>query len=1017
MASGQLIIKPKMERLTEKDGMHFSFVFGILQDQQGFIWLAGAEGISRYDGYRFLTLTHSPNDSTTLYENYINGMTLDPEGNIWLAHLHGKISVLNPETLTVRRIKVKEAGDAPIGTFYFDSKKTLWLYIAGKGLHEYVYENGHDKFTPWGLLPNMPKGASPSEISVYQGITVIREDEHHQIWLGTNNGLYRLDQKNRKIIHVSPVSDRGYENAFVHTILQQGDSVFWMSSYGEGIIRYNRITGKYKSHLFEKGFRGTHNVIYSAVWRNDEEIFFHTNGLASFNTRTRQYTFLYDTSQLDLINLGAVLKDRNGIIWVSSTNGLLKYEVETSAFTFNHLKVTQSENRGNYLITGVLNDRETGRKIIGTSFADGLHVLDTQGRDKVLRVPVNPAGEPYQFVRSVKQFSDGRILVLTRDNLLELTPDNELKIIPEPTRLLPTGTVPYLYRFIETRNGDIWIASSRNGLIHFQKSNNRWARVTRENSNLTSNYIVELEEDSKGALWLAYSSHGLGYFNPATGEAKNFTHSDSDSTTLISDQSNDLTIDHADRVWVAALEGISVYDQSRKTFKRLDKASGMPVQAVYSVATDNEGNVWGTGNSRVIAIRPDFSVAEFGYYEGLSGTYPDFTLIKGDDEEMFMGGTSGYFSFKPRMAVSKPTIVSPLVITEATIGKKSILHFEDKGISLSYDSNHVQLSFAALNFMAGKNVFEYRMDGLDKTWSETRLNRVTYSGLPSGEFVFRVRLKGEDSHEATLRISVSTPFWNTVWFRSLVVVIALGAILTLYELRSHQIRKEEKLKSDFNQQLAEAETKALKAQMSPHFIFNSLNSINRYIIKAEPEKASLYLTKFSKLIRLILDNSNQKIISLEQELLALTLYIELEAIRFSEKFTFKITVAPDISPNSIGIPPMIIQPFVENAIWHGLLHKGTSGHIDIEFERFPGGLKCTVTDNGVGRKKAAELKSKSVNKEKSYGMQITRDRLNMLDKDGKTPHVEVINLEDEQGNALGTKVVVKIIGAELEPEF
>lgn len=997
--------------------MDFSFVFGVLQDQRGFIWLAGAEGVSRYDGYGFLTLTHNPNDSTTLYENYINGLTLDPDGNIWFSHPHGNISVLNPETLQVRRIKVKEAGDAPIGVLFFDSSKKLWLYIAGKGLHEYSYENGHDKFTPWGLLPNMPKGASPAEILVYQGITTIHEDEQHRIWLGSNNGLYRLDQQNRKIIHVSPVSDRGYENAFVHRILPQGDSVFWLSSYGEGIIEYNRFTGKYKSYLYEKGFRGTHNVIYSAVWKNDEEILFHTNGLASFNTRTRQYTFLYDTSQLDLINLGAVLKDRNGIIWVSSTNGLLKYEVETSAFTFHHLKVTQSENRGNYLITGVLNDPETGRKIIGTSFADGLHVFDTRGRDKVLRVPINPAGEPYQFVRSVKKLSDGRILVLTRDNLLELTANNELEIIPEPTRLLPPGNVPYLYRFIEARNGDIWIASSRNGLIHYQKADNTWKLLTTENSKLASNHIVELEEDSKGILWFAYSTHGLGNLNPATGEAEHFTHSDTDSTSIISNQSNDLTIDHADRIWVSALEGISVYDQALKRFKRLNKASGMPVQAVYSVATDNEGNVWGTGNSRVIAIRPDLSVSEFGYYEGLSGTYPDFTLIKNDSEEMFMGGTSGYFSFRPQEALSKSRVSSPMVVTEATIGKNTILHFDDTGIQLGYDSNHVELSFAALNFLGGKNVYEYQMDGLDKNWSETTSNHVTYSGLPSGEFTFRVRLKGEDSNEATLRISVSTPFWNTVWFRSLVVVIALGAILTLYELRSRQIRKEEKLKSDFNQQLAEAETKALKAQMSPHFIFNSLNSINRYIIKAEPEKASLYLTKFSKLIRLILDNSNQKIISLEQELLALTLYIELEAIRFSEKFTFRITVAPDISPNSMGIPPMIIQPFVENAIWHGLLHKGTPGHIDIEFERFPGGLKCTITDNGVGRKKAAELKSKSINKEKSYGMQITRDRLSMLDKDGKTPHVEVINLEDEQGNALGTKVIVKIIGAELEPDF
>jgi|GEM_PF-3330441 len=1006
-----------MEHITEKDGLDFSFVFGAMQDERGFIWLAGAEGVSRYDGYEFLTLSHNPNDSTTLYENYITGMVLAPDGNIWLAHFRGKISVLNPETLKVRRIDVPEAGGSTIGRLFFDSKKRLWMYVAGKGLHEYVQQNGKDVFIPWGLLPNMPDGAAPSQISVYQGISAIHEDEQHRIWLGTNNGLYRLDESKKKIVHVSPASNRKVENAFVHNILPQGDSVFWLTSYGEGIIRYNRLTGEHTSYLFEKGFRGTHNIIYSAVWKNDEEILFHTNGLASFNTRTRQYTFMYDTSSLEQLNMGAILKDRNGIIWVSSTNGLLKYEVETSKFTYHSLKVTHSDNRGNFLVSGVLHDLKYDRHIITTSFADGIHVFDREGRDHVLPIPMKANAEPYRFGRTVRQLSDGRILALSRDNLLEITPDNKLKIVPGPTDLFAPNEMPYFYRLVEARNGDLWIASSRNGLVGYKKSDKSWKRFNTSNSQIKSNVILDIEEDSKGLIWLAYANEGIGYFNPATGESKNFTHAESDPQTIISDQSYDLTIDHQDRIWVAALEGISIYDQSLKTFKHLTKESGLPVQSAYSVATDIDGNIWAAGNSRVLAIRPDLSVREFGYHEGVSGTYPDFILIEGKGGHMFMGGTGGYFSFNSRAALSVENIQSPMVITEAMIGKNSIRHINEDGIALTYDSNHIQLSFAALNFMSGKNTYEYRMEGLDKNWSETRSNHVTYSGLPSGNFAFRVRLKGTDSQEATLQISVSTPFWNTVWFKAVVTLIAMGAVYILYRFRGQQIRSEEKLKFDFNQRLAEAETKALKAQMSPHFIFNSLNSINRYIIKAEPEKASLYLTKFSKLIRLILDNSNQKVISLEQEVLALRLYIELEALRFNEKFTFRIQVASDISANSIGVPPMIIQPFVENAIWHGLLHKTTPGHLDIEFERFATGLKCTVTDNGIGREKAAELKSKGVNKEKSYGMQITRDRLSMLDKDSKTSHVEVINLTDEFGNAAGTRVIVKIMSAELEPEF
>jgi LytS/YehU family sensor histidine kinase len=271
--------------------------------------------------------------------------------------------------------------------------------------------------------------------------------------------------------------------------------------------------------------------------------------------------------------------------------------------------------------------------------------------------------------------------------------------------------------------------------------------------------------------------------------------------------------------------------------------------------------------------------------------------------------------------------------------------------------------------------------------------------------------------QSSIRISVSTPFWKQDWFQMLLVVIGFSAVYFFYRIRLNQVRKEEKIKREYNKKLAEVEMKALKAQMNPHFIFNSLNSINRYIVKSEPEKASLYLTKFSKLIRLILDNSNSKIVSLENELNALKLYIELEALRFNEKFTYTIHLNEELNPLSIGVPPMIIQPFVENAIWHGLLHKEGAGKLEIQVERYGSGLRCIISDNGVGRKKAGELKSKSINNSKSYGMKITNDRLTMLNGESKISTVEIVDLEDVSGNSLGTKVIVKILSAELEPEF
>ncbi|HSK13503.1 MAG TPA: histidine kinase, partial [Phnomibacter sp.] len=162
--------------------------------------------------------------------------------------------------------------------------------------------------------------------------------------------------------------------------------------------------------------------------------------------------------------------------------------------------------------------------------------------------------------------------------------------------------------------------------------------------------------------------------------------------------------------------------------------------------------------------------------------------------------------------------------------------------------------------------------------------------------------------------------------------------------------------------MAEVEMQALRAQMNPHFIFNCLNSINRYIVKSDQATASLYLTRFARLIRLILDNSNSTSITLTNELEALRLYIEMESIRFEKQFSYKILVDPMVQPDMICVPPLIIQPYVDNAIWHGLLHKDTAGNLEISVHYHGGGLlQVEVTDNGVGRVAARALKSRSAN--------------------------------------------------------
>ena len=259
-------------------------------------------------------------------------------------------------------------------------------------------------------------------------------------------------------------------------------------------------------------------------------------------------------------------------------------------------------------------------------------------------------------------------------------------------------------------------------------------------------------------------------------------------------------------------------------------------------------------------------------------------------------------------------------------------------------------------------------------------------------------------------IHISTVWWKTTWFWGLSALVILGVAYLLYRLRIRQVLKEERLRSDYERRLTDVEMSALRAQMNPHFIFNSLNSIEYYIISNDPERASDYLNRFSRLIRLTLQNSKTTIVKLSDDLEALQLYVELESLRFDNLFDYEIKVEKDLRKEEVMIPPLLIQPYVENAIWHGLMQKrGDKGLLSVTISRRKNNLICYIEDNGIGREAAEKLKSKSATKRKSFGMKITKDRLDALNHlAGTKASVQIFDLKDDDGNATGTRVELVI---------
>lgn len=279
--------------------------------------------------------------------------------------------------------------------------------------------------------------------------------------------------------------------------------------------------------------------------------------------------------------------------------------------------------------------------------------------------------------------------------------------------------------------------------------------------------------------------------------------------------------------------------------------------------------------------------------------------------------------------------------------------------------------------------------------------------LHADSLQFAVGMRGPSGavqESATLSVAVDTGARRRGWLLVAAALTFAVAAYLLFRYFLSRSRREALLKA----QLADLERSALQAQMNPHFIFNSLNSIQSYIANNENDKANRFLAKFSRLIRAMLNHSRSSLITLKEEIESLSLYMQLEKMRFKDKFDFEITVDPDLEPEAVKLPPLLIQPYLENAIIHGLAQARSTGKIDLYYMLVGRYLLATVTDNGIGIEASRKLKDGTQALHKSVGMSITQKRLQLLDEGDADPKVKIEEITDRHGEVLGTKVEVRI---------
>ncbi|HEU5289124.1 MAG TPA: histidine kinase, partial [Cyclobacteriaceae bacterium] len=353
---------------------------------------------------------------------------------------------------------------------------------------------------------------------------------------------------------------------------------------------------------------------------------------------------------------------------------------------------------------------------------------------------------------------------------------------------------------------------------------------------------------------------------------------------------------------------------------------------------------------------------------------------------------------------------NPFVINSVKIfGKEIYPEGENHDhIVLPHDQNSFSVDFTVIDFLNSSKIrYSYKLEGSEgKEWTNPSGSRFTeFTNLPGGDYIFKLKASNQEGNwspeKNLLFIHIETPFWKTTWFFTLIVLACLTMVMLLYFYQAHR-----------NKRISQLQLQALHTQMRPHFIFNCLSAINSHIIKFETVKASEFLGQFSRLMRGILENSTESWITLEQEMETLRLYLVMETLRFEDKFSYKIEVEEGVIPAKTLIPSMILQPYVENAIGHGLLHKEHGlGIINIKFLKGEGNLKCIIEDNGIGRERSKQIKQRSQITHKSLGLQITSERLQLLQGNAKA---DIQDLKNEFGEPTGTRIIVMLMTKKIE---
>jgi two-component system sensor histidine kinase ChiS len=1020
------------ENIKIEKGLSVNSVNCIAQDNTGYMWFGTWDGLNKFDGYNFTV--YKANDlgkDDDLSNQTVHSLFLDKEGNLWVGTEGGLNEFLGSKQSFVQ-FKHKPGDKTSLSndtvwSVFEDSNNNLWVGTQN-GLN--LLDKLSGKVTQF--FPNPANNNSISNNRIFD----IFEDKMGYVWFATEKGLNKYNLLNKKFTRY--YHDPSNVNSISSDTIRAGgcdkEGFIWVGTEN-GLCKIDPEKGtviRYQYNPKDKNSISSNHI--SEVFIDSKgALWIGTNGRGFdiFDKKNNSFTRFLNVSNSDNSlnnnNVSYIYEDKSGIIWISTEKGLNK--IDRNSYKFVHYQHIQNNDNSlnNNLVWSFLEDKNSN-VWIGTD--EGIAIYDKK-TDKFNLLKNNFANKNLSAIHVKAMIIDniGNAWIGTEGyGLGEFSITGTglhkklslIKILNNKNGLCDNT----IWCLLEDKKGNIWIGTN-NGLNRYDKNNGELKSFKNNLYNpfgISNNVINALYEDNAGIIWIG-TYNGLDRFDYVSQKIYTYKHITKNLQSLSSNRIFGIYQDASGIIWLGTMGGgLNRLDSKTGIIKHYTEKDGLANNMVYSILEDKSRNLWLSTNSGISKF--DIKTQTFINYDVKDGVqsseFNQNAALKTKDGEFFLGGMNGFNAFYPEDIIQNKYIPRIVITSFKKYNEvqKTEINNEDT-IVLSYNDNFFSFEFSALDYSnPSKNKYAYKLEHFDKDWIYCDANKrfAEYTKVSPG--VYRFRVKGTNcdgiwnEKGISVTIIIYPPWWATWAFRIPFIFFIIFAGWFIITRRFRQLRKKHEMEKkvlEIEKQVFDLEQKALQLQMNPHFIFNSLNSIQSFIINNDSDKASLYLAKFAQLMRLILANSREQFVPVKDEIKVLTYYMDIENLRFDNKFDYKITVDPEIDDDFVGIPPMIIQPYVENAILHGIIHKTGRGNISIILSLHTDNILCVIEDDGVGREKAMEIKNNSGLKHKSRGMIITKERLEIMNKQIKGRiSVNVIDLKDEYGTANGTKVEIII---------